>query len=524
MVAIVEQNAEAAVQQQKAEVVSQAKYAIDMTHQQKDAVVQEAEELLSQKSSTIHYLERRFEEAQFCYTQAEGNFKHEISTAEGNFMQIQGNMETRFVEEHSAALQHIQAMTQREGQLQNQWKDNKQTIYHCEILNSQLKVALLQSEQTTETFEAQANLSKDDRFAGLEDELRAKEATIIQMTNSELQIGVEWENYEYEETKEIRELENHLAEMQTQHQPKVAFEDSDDDSNDTFANVPTESVHRMNTPDPFTEPMGQAKPEEQKPTGQLFSEWAFGKESAPRDKVETAEGNLKRSEGEAPRVKEADVITLQGFPSVPKFKEWKKTFKREVASASGRSKLCFAWISKVDDENIKGIEDLEDDGEFESVNTKLAAGLHRIFHGEFHRKVNILEDKAEKLNKMLNGRQLTWLMYQHFKASALGGHIYDFKDLCLLELKGDNIQGLVNDFEATIEGMADVPNNTVLEWFLFIQLEASVQFEPTMALHKLQMTQQGKKRDYDELMSMVKNYLEEQRREKIRKDKDGKTW
>jgi len=66
MVAIVEQNAESAVQQQKAEVVSQAKYAIDMTHQQKDAVVQEAEDMLSQKSSTIHYLERRFEEAQFC--------------------------------------------------------------------------------------------------------------------------------------------------------------------------------------------------------------------------------------------------------------------------------------------------------------------------------------------------------------------------------------------------------------------------------------------------------------------------
>jgi hypothetical protein len=113
-------------------------------------------------------------------------------------------------------------------------------------------------------------------------------------------------------------------------------------------------------------------------------------------------------------------------------------------------------------------------------------------------------------------------MYQHFKASALGGHIYDFKDLCLLELKGDNIQGLVNDFEATIEGMDDVPENTVLEWFLFIQLEQSVQFEPTMALHKLQMTQQGKKRDYDGLMKMVKAYLEEQRREKIRKDKDGK--
>ena len=133
MVAIVEQNAESAVQQQKAEVVSQAIRAMDMTHQQKDAVVQEAEEALSQKSSTIHYLERRFEEAQFCYTQAEGNFKQEISIAEGNFMQMQGNIltqernvETRFAEEHNAALQHIQAMTQREGQLQNQYKENKQ--------------------------------------------------------------------------------------------------------------------------------------------------------------------------------------------------------------------------------------------------------------------------------------------------------------------------------------------------------------------------------------------------------------
>ena len=133
MVAIVEQKAESVVQQQKAEVVSQAIRAMDMTHQQKDAGVQEAEEALSQKSSTIHYLETRFEEAQYCFTQAEGNFKQEISTAEGNFMQMQGNIltqertvETRFAEEHNAALQHIQAMTQREGQLQNQYKENKQ--------------------------------------------------------------------------------------------------------------------------------------------------------------------------------------------------------------------------------------------------------------------------------------------------------------------------------------------------------------------------------------------------------------
>ena len=178
MVAIVEQNAESAVQQQKAEVVSQAKYAIDMTHQQKDAVVQEAEDMLSQKSSTIHYLERRFEEAQFCYTQAEGNFKQEISTAEGNFMQMQGDilteqryMETRYAEEHNAALQHIQAMAQREGQLQTQYTEKNHILYQCEILNSQLKIALLQSEQTTEKVEAQATLSIGDRFSGLEDEL-----------------------------------------------------------------------------------------------------------------------------------------------------------------------------------------------------------------------------------------------------------------------------------------------------------------------------------------------------------------
>ncbi len=235
--------------------------------------------------------------------------------------------------------------------------------------------------------------------------------------------------------------------------------------------------------------MGQSKTEAPKPTGQLFSEWEFGTESTTKNKEETAKGNLQQPEGETakgnlqraddkPKAKEADLITLQGFPSVPRFKEWKKTFKREVASASGRSKLCFAWISKVDDENIKGIEDLEDDDDFESLNTKLAASLHRIFHGEFHRKINVLEDKAEKLNKMLNGRQLTWLMYQHFKTSALGGHIYDFKDLCLLELKGDNIQGLVNDFEATIEGMDDVPKDNVLEWFLFISSSTANNLRP----------------------------------------------
>ena len=115
-----------------------------------------------------------------------------------------------------------------------------------------------------------------------------------------------------------------------------------------------------------------------------------------------------------PKPKEADVIKFQSFPTAPKFRTWRRNFYRKVASSSGYPKVAFHWINEVVD--AKTMADLEESGQFETLDAKIANGLGEIISGEFQRKVHVLEEKENITKKrMLGGRQIAWLIFEHLK-------------------------------------------------------------------------------------------------------------
>ena len=42
-------------------------------------------------------------------------------------------------------------------------------------------------------------------------------------------------------------------------------------------------------------------------------------------------------------------------------------------------------------------------------------------HGELERQINVLEEKMAHEGRMMNGRQITWLLYKHFRVSETEG-------------------------------------------------------------------------------------------------------
>ena len=86
-----------------------------------------------------------------------------------------------------------------------------------------------------------------------------------------------------------------------------------------------------------------------------------------------------------------------------------------MASASRKPRQTFQWITEV--EKAKDYTDLEDSSEFETLDAKIDAGLSEIMHGEFWRRVNVLEEQAALQGKMLSGRSIAWLIYKHMKVS-----------------------------------------------------------------------------------------------------------
>ena len=69
------------------------------------------------------------------------------------------------------------------------------------------------------------------------------------------------------------------------------------------------------------------------------------------------------------------------------------------------------------------------DMEFENLNAKVASGLYKLLDqsAPFRQKIRIMKEKFSKqYNKMLNGRQIFYMMIQHVQTSQAADGIHDF--------------------------------------------------------------------------------------------------
>ena len=126
---------------------------------------------------------------------------------------------------------------------------------------------------------------------------------------------------------------------------------------------------------------------------------------------------------------------------MPRSKSWKLNFKKKVAGATKIPSLGFTWINQVDD--AISIDQLQNDGNFELLSARVAAGLSSIIHGDLLRQINVVEEQLTTRGRMINGRQVTWLLYRHFRVSEVQSSILGQDDLLNLSLRGDNVRAFL---------------------------------------------------------------------------------
>ena len=215
------------------------------------------------------------------------------------------------------------------------------------------------------------------------------------------------------------------------------------------------------------------------------------------------------------RIKEADSCVFEPFPSVPKFTRWWMNFRKIVASSFGKPDLAFIWISEIED--AKSLEDLKDSGPlFESLDAKIAAGLSKILHGEFAREVQVHEEAAALKRTLFKGRQVAWLIRQHFKQSEVDAAILEKEDILTVELKGDNLRGFMTDWNRCLLAQRNRPEDEWLEALFGRQIEKSEQLSQPMALYKQDVLHNGAEKSYAKLLKIVTAHLEDRRKTKVR--------
>ena len=108
------------------------------------------------------------------------------------------------------------------------------------------------------------------------------------------------------------------------------------------------------------------------------------------------------------------------FPTPATFACWKIRFKTEVCTCSQFPTEAMQWIKEV--ELVDSVDELRSSSStrgismpnFEVLDARIASALNKIIHNSnFKRRISLEEQKAQKQDRFLRGRQIAYLIYDY---------------------------------------------------------------------------------------------------------------
>eukprot|EP00973_Karenia_brevis_P063625 8844459-Karenia_brevis.AAC.1 len=81
-----------------------------------------------------------------------------------------------------------------------------------------------------------------------------------------------------------------------------------------------------------------------------------------------------------------------------------------------------------------------------------------------------------------------------------------------VDLKSDNLAAFIHDWDYCLIGMKTIPPPEIMESLSLEQLARCGHKKEQLALYELGITQQGKQRDYDVLVHILRAHSESRRR------------
>ena len=88
--------------------------------------------------------------------------------------------------------------------------------------------------------------------------------------------------------------------------------------------------------------------------------------------------------------------------------------------------------------------------DFEVLDARIASALNRIIHNShFNRRVSLEEQKAQKENRFLRGREIAYLIYEYFRVTGANDSVENYADLFTIALRNDDIE----EFDSKWDGI-----------------------------------------------------------------------
>ena len=209
------------------------------------------------------------------------------------------------------------------------------------------------------------------------------------------------------------------------------------------------------------------------------------------------------------------------FPTPATFACWKIRFKTEVCTCSQFPTEAMQWIKEV--ELVDSVDDLRSSSsirgilmpDFEVLDARIASALNKIIHNShFKRKISLEEQKAQKEDRFLRGRQIAYLIYEQFRVTGTDDSVENYTDLFTIALRNDDIQEFDSTWDGILLSMTKIPHDDIMEGLYKLRIRESEKLRTVLELYDLETHQKKLGPDYHRLKAMVKRSIEQEIRNK----------
>ena len=153
--------------------------------------------------------------------------------------------------------------------------------------------------------------------------------------------------------------------------------------------------------------------------------------------------------------------------------------------------------------------------DFEVLDARIASALNKIIHNShFKRKISLEEQKAQKQDRFLRGRQIAYLIYDHFRVTGSDDSVENYTDLFTIVLRNDDIQEFDSKWDGILLSMTKIPPDDILEGLYKLRIRESDKLKTVLELYDLETHQKKLGPDNHRLKAMVKRSIEQEIRNK----------
>ena len=175
---------------------------------------------------------------------------------------------------------------------------------------------------------------------------------------------------------------------------------------------------------------------------------------------------------------------------------WKIRFKTEVCTCSQFRTEAMQWIKEV--ELVHSVDELRSSSStrgismpnFEVLDARIASALNKIIHNsQFKRRISLEEQKAQEQGSFLRGRQIAYLIYDHFLVTGTHDSVENYTDLFTIVLRNDDIQEFDSKWDGILLSMTKIPHDDILEGLYKLRIRESEKLKTVLELYNLETHQ-----------------------------------